>query len=101
MSDNDRLAAVVALAAPWYVNFYVSWYRAFPNAIVSYEDVVLDGKLDLLFDHIGVVATVNQPPTVRRFNQGVAGRGKVISDRLLELFKFYPDVDFAPIQWRR
>jgi sulfotransferase family protein len=97
MSDNDRLAAVGALAAPWYVNFYVSWYRAFPKAIVRYEDVVLDGKHDLLFDHIGLVPTINQPPVARRFNKGVAGRGAVISDRLLELFKFYPDVDFGPI----
>ncbi|MGU3363082.1 hypothetical protein ACLBWX_22490 [Methylobacterium sp. M6A4_1b] len=98
MASAERLEAVADLAAPWYVNFYVSWYRSKPECIVRYEDVILKNdlrKVESILQRKIVTEEKNVAPT--RFNVGIEGRGDAIKDRISRLFKYYPDVDFSPI----
>lgn len=99
LSPEERLIAVTELAAPWYVNFFVSWWRARPDAIVRYEDVVLGGDLGPVEQRLGmpIVAPTEQGHSPRRFNVGVAGRGAPAADYIGRLTAHYPDVDFRSI----
>ena len=47
MNDEDLIDMIIDLALPWYVNFYVSWYRLEEQKIVNpiwvnYEDMIKD-----------------------------------------------------------
>jgi hypothetical protein len=109
---SDRVDAVVELAAPWYVNFYVSWWKSHPDWMVRYEDAILGGPAGIasVLDKIGVRAGIDQVERSiaaargmnSRFNVGEAGRGVAMltadnKTRLARLASFYPDVDFRPI----
>ena len=111
-----RLDAVVELAAAWYINFYVSWYRSRPQDIVRYEDVVIDGakgilrlleKLEVQTTLAEVEAAIDQARLeFNRFNVGKVGRGKsqmtaANRERIARLTSFYPDVDFRSIGLER
>jgi hypothetical protein len=109
---QDRLNAVFDLAAPWYFNFYVSWQRARPEAIVTYENLILGGPerqneyfnaigLDTNIDDVG--SSIRQIQSLdTRFNVGKAGRGaEAITlrhrGRIEQLASYYPDIDFSHI----
>ncbi|WP_183094893.1 sulfotransferase [Nocardioides stalactiti] len=102
---------LVDMAVPWYIHFYVSWFKAENRIMVTYEDLVADphaqlreilrfGKLgwnnEMIAQALEDVAGVNM-----RKNVGKAGRGEVLADdlkaRVAHFCSFYPDVDFRPI----
>lgn len=97
LEQGMSVQAVADVAAAWYIKFYVSWYRAAPEAIVTYEDVVLGGNSEPIRQRLGVQLTAPDGPS-SRFNVGRAGRGQAIDpDLILRLTRHYPDVDFRPI----
>ena len=94
---DGRLAAIADLAAPWYINFYVSWWRAVPEAVIRYEDVVLSGDASPLKSRFGIPIDAKLDTEPRRFNKGVTGRGATVMDDVKKLMRHYPDVDFGAI----
>jgi len=97
LDAEERLSAVAELAAPWYINFYVSWWRAMPEAIIRYEDVVLGGNTSVLTTRFGIPLDTGVDPEPRRFNKGITGRGAAVMDDVRRLMRHYPDVDFGAI----
>ncbi|MCA0246941.1 MAG: sulfotransferase domain-containing protein [Proteobacteria bacterium] len=110
MPFPQRLAAVVELAAPWFFNFYVSWWHGKKEAIVRYEDVILSGHLTSFLVEQGiahsaadVAASLQQIDlTQTRLNVGKAGRGVELMtiqqrDWIANLTRHYPGVDFFAI----
>ena len=112
LSDERLLDMIIALAVPWFVNFYVSWYRlcerhAVDALWVTYEQLIA-GKRKTL-DHI--LAFLGGSPSVivddelleqryATFRTGGSGEGAAVltpaqQARLKEQFAFYPGVDFA------
>lgn len=102
---------LVDMAVPWYIHFFVSWYKAEDKVLVTYEDLVEDphrelrrilkyGRLgwndEMIAGALEKVAAVNM-----RKNVGKAGRGEVLADDLKERVarycSYYPDVDFTSI----
>jgi len=109
---DDRLSAVFDLAIPWYFNFYVSWRRARPNAIVTYEDLILGGveRQTAYFNSIGLETNIADVRSAlkkirsldTRFNVGKSGRGAqavVMRHRrqVERLASYYPGEDFSHI----
>ena len=109
---QDRINAALDLAAPWAINFYVSWWRARPDAIVTYEDLILGGPerqtsylqsigIDTNLDEVtAAAAKIKSMQT--RFNVGKAGRGSASVDasrrrQVERMSSYYPDVDFSPL----
>jgi hypothetical protein len=112
LSDERRLDMIIDLAVPWFVNFYVSWYRlceqgAVDALWVTYEELVADKEATVrkVLAFLGLDATVSIAPEVlsRRYNtfrDARIGQGAVeLSDdqqrRLRERFAYYPGVDFS------
>jgi len=110
--DSHLLDALIDLAVPWYVNFYVSWYRLCAQGEiqakwVSYETMMADKRAS-----INEILDFLQAPNLSRnteeiltrkyatFNVGRNGRGREIlsaaqQDRVRRLCSYYPDVDFS------
>jgi hypothetical protein len=108
---------LIDLAAPWYVQFYVSRRYATRAELVAplwltYEDVVRNRvpTLERIRAFLGVergpdeferaiAATPHDRTT--RFNKGVAGRGSILTPwqqvRLRRLCAHYAHIDFSPI----
>jgi hypothetical protein len=111
---DKRLEELLAdLVMPWYVSFYVGWkacpagiwveydeIRTRPEAVV--ERVVSAAAIPCGKEEIqrAIEAAMARKP---RFNEGISGRGRHISDyakqRIARLLSYYPEVDFSPI-WR-
>ncbi len=104
-------AFLVDLAVPWYIHFYVSWFKADHKLVVTYEDLIKNPRNELWritkFGGLGwnddayVAALERTMARGNRFNVGVPGRGAVLSDELRaqvhRYCSYYPDVDFGPI----
>ncbi|WP_183097652.1 sulfotransferase domain-containing protein [Nocardioides pelophilus] len=102
---------LVEMAVPWYIHFYVSWYRAENKIMVRYEDLIADPSRELRrilkFGGLGwnpdilAAAVAGVAGDRTRKNVGVAGRGSVLSDelkaRIHQYCGYYPSVDFSPI----
>jgi hypothetical protein len=97
LNAEERLLAVTELAAPWYINFYVSWWKVRPEAIVRYEDVVLGCNFEPLEQRLGMPIIMPPDYRPRRFNVGIQGRGAAVENYLRRFTTYYPDVDFSPI----
>lgn len=118
--DEDMLAwpedqlheFLVDMALPWYIHFYVSWWKAENRLLVTYEDLISDprrevqriarfGKLGWDDDAFAEVLTKVQGGSSTRRNVGGAGRGEALTEemraRVLKFCSYYPDVDFGPI----
>lgn len=110
--DDPSLERMIArLAAPWYLNFYMSW-RAAPEALmISYEELIADpGRVlrEILsfagadFDDRDVNEALAKVADNRqsRLNVGIAGRGAKLEPELLRglaaLFDFYPEAADDP-----
>lgn len=110
-SDQKLTDAIIDLAIPWYVNFYVSWYRlcqqgAIDAKWVTYEEMMADKRQTLLdimeFVDAPVVAADLDEILEHRavgFNTGDSNRGEEAltaaqKERIGQLFSYYPDVDF-------
>lgn len=111
LDDERLLDALIDLAVPWYVNFYVSWYRLCQRGLVkarwvAYEEVMADKVrvFEEILGFIGVepVVPLNDELFDKRFptfNEGRTGRGlerlsEAQCERIRRLLSYYPDVDF-------
>lgn len=120
-SPEERLRATVLFCAPFYIQFYVSWWRAeksgFPVCWVSYEEMLSDktGFFERIIEFCDIpleerlsesiakcdVKSGNRIKNANRFNVGIAGRGEQIDGELRQhihgLCSFFPEVDFSLI----
>ena len=111
MNDEDLIDMIIDLAIPWYVNFYVSWYRLTEqkkvNPIwVNYEDMMNDKNntinsiLDFFdFPFNGEINSTILNEKYSTYNKGGSGRGNILlSDerkrKIIEKFSYYEDVNF-------
>lgn len=110
--DDDTLEdMIVRLAAPWYVNFYMTWRTAPDALMISYEELIsaperiLREVLDFAGAAVDDRAVARAVASVRgrgesRLNVGVAGRGAALSAEhtraLIALFDFYPEAANDP-----
>lgn len=112
LDDETLIDLVIDLAVPWYVNFYVSWYRLCEqNAVnakwVCYEDMMADkeGTVKDILDFLNFPLNGPIDDTVLErkyftYNKAEADRGaKALTDdqksRIKRLFSYYPTVDFS------
>src|SRR5215471_12274132 len=102
---------IIDLALPWFVNFYVSWYRlceqgAVDALWVTYEELFADKEKTLrqVLAFLGIDAAHIDPAILARkyskFRDGRVGQGAATlsaaqRERLRERFSYYPGVDFA------
>ncbi len=112
-NDDERLLdALIDLALPWYVNFYVSWQRlcrqrAVEAKWVTYEEMMANKEetLRAILEFVGArqVRPFSDEVLNKKFftfNQGGSGRGEAMLSeaqkaRIRRLFSYYPDVDFS------
>lgn len=103
---------LVDMALPWYMHFYVSWWKAENRLLVTYEDLVSDPRREVSriarFGRLGwddevfsaVLEKVQGGGSTRK-NVGQAGRGEALTEdaraRIRRFCSYYPDVDFSPI----
>jgi hypothetical protein len=112
LPDERRIDFVIDLALPWFVNFYVSWYRlceqgAVEAVWITYEEMVADPRATLrkVLDFLGFAGDLPIPPALlerkyHTFRDGRVGQGATAltreqQRRLRERFAYYPDVDFG------
>lgn len=111
LPDDELESAIVRLAIPWYIHFYVSWKQC-PNATwITYEEATGDtvGTVEKIlqrgntgFNRATIEQAVNAAnPSKDRRNVGERGRGEMLSPENREIIKryrsFYPDIDFSLI----
>ncbi len=118
--DERQFDFIVAFVVPWYLGFYYSWWdaerrAALPFDWLVYDEVIRDwpraigGVLSARglerseADVAAVVAGLRERPHRRvRVNQAVPNRGDSLlsarqRERIVELARFYPGVDFGRI----
>jgi sulfotransferase family protein len=112
LSDERRLDMIIDLAVPWFVNFYVSWYRlceqgAVEALWVTYEQMVAatEAAVRKVLAFVGLDATMPIAPDVlaRRYHtfrdgrvgQGASELSAEQQQRLRERFAYYAGVDFG------
>lgn len=110
--DEALLDRIVDLAMPWYVNFFVSWYRLEQQGLVAphwltYEALMADRREQLrqVLESLRLKPLVTMTDellehrygTWRDPNQERVRLDDAQRERLRRLFAYYPDVDFAPL----
>ena len=116
MQQEAKIDFIVTTVAPWFLQFYISWYKAAQEkkielVWVGYESFVKDNissinNIEALL-HIPVTKQMKHVPAatsneVQRINKAVAGRGvELIADlqkmKIRQMMAFYPEVDFSLI----
>jgi hypothetical protein len=111
LNDDDLIDMIIDLAIPWYVNFYVSWYRLTEQHIVNpiwvnYEDLMNDKNNTVIsilnfidFPFNGEINSTILNKKHSTYNKGGSGRGDIfLSDerkrRIMKKFSYYEDVNF-------
>jgi len=111
MNDEDLIDMIIDLAIPWYVNFYVSWYRLAEQNIVNpiwvnYEDMMNDKNNTIIsilnfidFPFNGEINSTILNEKYSTYNKGDSGRGDILlsderKSRIQEKFSYYEDVNF-------
>lgn len=112
LDDNQLIDMIIDLALPWYVNFYVSWYRlCAQNAVeaiwISYEDLmndkekVIKGITSFLgYRHIDAIDPAILDRQYETYREGNPGKGDLVltteqKNRIRRHFRYYPDIDFS------
>jgi protein O-GlcNAc transferase len=112
LNDTALIDCIIDLAIPWYVNFYVSWYRLCARNDVdalwlTYEDMMKDKRTSVnnILEFTGFGKGIHFDDAIldqrySKFNKGQSGRGSTILSeaqkaRVRRLFSYYPDVDFS------
>jgi hypothetical protein len=112
LSEERRLDMIIDLAVPWFVNFYVSWYRLCEQGAVdalwlTYEQMMADkeGTLRqvlrfLRFRDPGPIPSEILTRKYGTFRDGRVGQSATTLShaqraRIRALFAYYPSVDFA------
>lgn len=116
MQQEAKIDFLVSMVAPWFLQFYISWYHAGKDKKInllwlSYESFIRDNtaainSIEALLEipaaqQIKTVTAVKSNE-VQRVNKAVTGRGvKMITGPqkawIQEMMAFYPDVDFGLI----
>ena len=112
LSDERMIDMIIDLAVPWFVNFYVSWYRLCEDGAVdalwvNYEELFAD-KEKTIRSVLGFLGLPNDAPIdpeilsrrYYKFRDGRVGQAaSVLTDeqreRLRQLFSYYPGIDFG------
>lgn len=119
LAPERQLDFVIDLFAPWYLSFYVSWFRAeaagVPFLWMTYEDAIVDwpGAVGRVLEFGGrpaspedvtraVAGMASAPLQHTRLNHGTAGRGAFLlsaaqRERILRMTRYYTTVDFSRI----
>jgi hypothetical protein len=121
LNENEKLDFLVNFAAPWYINFYVSWYEEERRGELdilwtTYEELVENTNkltksiiewygLEMHDSDIGsAIRAVSEKRNRNRnrYNKGVRGRGEYMlsetqKDRISSMAKYYPKVDFGKL----
>jgi hypothetical protein len=112
LSDERLIDMIIDLAVPWFVNFYVSWYRlceqrAVDALWVTYEQMTeaKEQTLRLILEFLGFrdVGAIDEALLTRKystFRDGRIGQGRTAltetqRKRLRQHFAYYPSVDFG------
>ena len=93
---------------PWFIDFYVSWWKSEGRLAVSYEDLLADPAtvVERIASWAGIAASPEEIAAAvaatghsATFNKGGSGRGQAVPEaaraHVRALAAFYPDVDFA------
>jgi len=117
LTEEQKLDLFIDMAAPWYINHYVSWSVADRNKEVpilwtSYKSLVCDPKscLERILEFCEVDVHVDDVEAAldgvdekkSRFNRGVIGRGgdglsNSQKERIGNMARYFPDIDFSSI----
>ena len=117
LTENQQIDAIVELAIPWYVGFFVSWYEADLEGTVhpiwlTYEELTTDpaATLRLVTEAFSIDKSNEEIDEALkkvgrrnvRFNKGVSGRGqqRLSESQIMKITgftRFYPSVDFSRI----
>jgi tetratricopeptide (TPR) repeat protein len=119
LDRKQRLDLIIDHVVPWYVQFYVSWFKALEQRRLegmwlSYEELMADKPalvarvhrfvgLDIADSEVARAVTfLDQHKDMSRWNKGVSGRGRTTLDeaqkqRIRALAAYFPDVDFSRI----
>jgi len=112
-SDAALLDLVIDIAVPWFVNFYVSWYRLREQGAVdalwlTYEQMLVDTEATvrqvlafLGFRNLGAIDPGLLQRRYATFRDGRIGQGTSAMSakqrrRIREQFAHFPGVDFSP-----
>jgi hypothetical protein len=112
LSDERLVDMIIDLAVPWFVNFYVSWYRLCEQGAVdalwlTYEQMFAEKEETLrqVLEFLGLRDTgaIDQDLLSRKyrtFRDGRIGQGASAltgkqRKRIREQFSYYPGVDFG------
>lgn len=116
--EKDQYDFLIDNFMPWYMKFYVSWYKASQNQPVywlKYEDLMEDKYAtisNLLIYHKVkfegkkleevLYSNVRLKKEDFRYNVGISGRGKeklnnIQIERIVKFTKYYPSINFQRI----
>jgi hypothetical protein len=112
LSDERRIDLIIDLVVPWFVNFYVSWYRLCEQGMVdalwvTYEQLIVDKEQTLrqILAFLGLELPAAIDPEVlsrkyHTFRDGRVGQGASAltaeqHQRLRDRFSYYPGIDFG------
>jgi hypothetical protein len=112
LSDERLLDMIIDLAVPWFVNFYVSWYRLCEQRAVdalwlTYEQMLAEkeGTLRQVLEFLGFrnIGAIDQDLLSRRYGtfrdgrigQGISALTAKQRKRIREHFSYYASVDFG------
>ena len=112
LSDEGLLDLVIDLAVPWFVNFYVSWYRLCEQGAVdalwlTYEQMLVDTEATvrqalafLGFRNVGAIDSGLLQRRYATFRDGRIGQGASTLSakqrrRIREQFAHFPGIDFS------
>lgn len=119
MDKTTQYDMIIDLCMPWFIYFYVSWYKATETKALDtnwlcYEDITADkpGCVLRLCQYYGIetsqqnvakaIAAVEGDRIRSNFNKGQAGRGaseltEAQKQRLIQFTRYYPTVNFLRI----
>jgi hypothetical protein len=112
LSDERLIDMIIDLAVPWFVNFYVSWYRlceqrAIDALWVTYEQLFAEKEKTLrqVLEFLGFAGIPEIDPEILSrkyptFRDGSIGQGAAVltaeqESRIRDRFSYYPEVDFG------
>jgi hypothetical protein len=112
LGDERLLDMIIDLALPWFVNFYVSWYRlceqrAVEALWVTYEELFAEKERTLrkVLEFLNLTDVPEIDPKILSreyptFRDGSLGQGAVALSaeqraRIRDRFSYYPEVDFG------
>nr|WP_321514105.1 sulfotransferase domain-containing protein [uncultured Pseudodesulfovibrio sp.] len=119
MPPEEQQDMVVDMCIPWFISFYVSWYKAQQQNLLNtywltYEQLIDDKETTVanICDFYSVehnpesirnaIATVENNKKRSNRNVGVQGRGKtqltdIQRQKIIKMASYYKDVDFSLI----